>query len=119
MRSLHYFQTAIPSLTILFMILGCSSLNVGSYPLLPAVFLIPIYYWLVFRPNWLPLWSLFGIGLFYDGLIGNEYCFSCLLLMGSSYLGQHVRPLLNPNRFLLIWGGFSIYSLGYMIFIVH
>ncbi len=115
MKSFHHFLKIFPFLSVLFILIGCCSLSLGGYPLLPALFLIPVYYWLVFHPNWLPLWSLFGIGLIYDALLGYELGFSCLLLMGSAFLGQYVRPLLNPNRFLLIWGGFGIYSLGYMI----
>lgn len=115
MKSLHRFLKTLPFLSVLFMIMGCCGLSLGGYPLLPGLFLIPIYYWLVYRPHWLPLWSLFGIGLFYDALLRDELGFSCLLLMGSAFLGQYIRPLLNPDQFFLIWGGFSIYSLGYMI----
>ena len=115
MKLLHRFLKTFPSLSIFFLIMGGSSLTLGGYPLLPSFFLIPVYYWLVFRPDWLPLWSLFGIGLFYDSLLGYELGFSSLLLMGSSLLGQYIRPLLSSHRFLLIWGAFGIYSLGYII----
>ncbi|OJW52668.1 MAG: hypothetical protein BGO67_09380 [Alphaproteobacteria bacterium 41-28] len=115
MKPLHHFLKTLPLLSVLFMIMGCCGLSLGDYPLLPALFLTPVYYWLVFHPSWLPVWGLFGVGLFYDALFGYELGFSCLLLMGSSFLGQYVRPLLNPDRFLLIWCGFGIYSLGYLI----
>ncbi len=115
MRPLYGFLKVLPSLSILFMIMGCCNLGIGNYSFLPALFLAPIYYWLVFRPDCLPLWSLFIIGLFYDAFMGYDLGFSCLLLMGSAFVGQYIRPLLNPDRFLLIWGGFSIYSLGYII----
>ncbi len=114
MKSLLFFLKAFPSLSVLFLLMGGCSSTIGGYSLLPSFFLIPVYYWLVFRPDWLPLWSLFGIGLFYDALMGYELGFSSLLLMGSSFLGQYTRPLLNPHRFLLIWGAFGIYSLGYI-----
>jgi rod shape-determining protein MreD len=93
---------------------GCT-IRLEGYPLLPAFFLIPVYYWLVFSPNWLPLWSLFGIGLFYDALIGYELGFSSFLLMLSAFLAQYIRPLLSSYQFPLIWGAFAIYSLGYLV----
>lgn len=115
MRFSRMFLKVLPFFSVLLVIIGGCSLRIGIYPLLPALFLIPTYYWLVFRPDWLPLWSLFGIGIFYDSLMGYELGFSSLLLMLSAFLGQYVRPLLNPHRFLLIWGAFALYSLGYII----
>lgn len=115
MRLSRIFLKILPFCSVLLVIiLGCS-LRIGAYPLLPALFLIPVYYWLVFRPDWLPLWGLFGIGIFYDSLMGYELGISSLLLMLSAFLGQYIRPLLNPHRFLLIWGAFVLYSLGYII----
>lgn len=105
----------LPVLSILFMIMGGCSLSIGSYPLLPPLFLIPVYYWLIYRPDWIPLWSLFLMGLFYDALLGNELGISSVLLMTSSFLGQYIRPLLSPHLFHLIWGGFAIYSFTYLI----
>lgn len=105
----------LPFLSIICLILGGCSLTLGGYPLLPVLFLIPVYYWLVFRPDWLPLWSLFGIGLFYDSLMGYDLGFSSLLLMGSAFLGQYIRPILSPYQFSRIWGVFGIYSLVYVI----
>jgi len=115
MRPLHRFLKTLPFFSVLFFIVGGSTLSLGGYPLLPALFLIPVFYWLIFRPEWLPLWSLFGIGLFYDALMGYELGFSSLLLMASVFAGQYVRPFLSSYQFLLIWGAFGLYSFGYLI----
>lgn len=106
----------LPAFTLLGAILGGSCLTLGGYPLLPSLFLIPVYYWLVYCPHLLPLWSLFLLGLFYDALVGNELGISSVLLMTSSFLAQYLRPFLNPHLFYYIWGGFMIYSLGYLGF---
>lgn len=105
----------LPVFSILCIIMGGCSLSIGGYPLLPSLALVPVYYWLVYRPDWIPVWSLFLIGLFYDALLGNELGISSILLMSSSFLGQYVRPSLNPHLFHLIWGGFIIYSAGYLV----
>lgn len=114
MKLFCWFLKTLPFWSILFVLMGGSALRIGGYPLLPTVFLIPIYYWLVFRPDWLPLESLFGMGLVYDGLMGNELGISSLLLMVSAFLGQYIRPLLSPHQFLLLWGSFGLYSGGYL-----
>lgn len=114
MKFFLYFLRSFPFFSILFIIMGGCSLRIGGYPLLPALFLIPVYYWLLFRPDWLPLWSLFILGIFYDALLGSDLGFSSLLLMLSNIAGHYARPLLNPQHFYLIWGGFCFYSLCYL-----
>jgi len=105
----------LPFLSVLCLIMAGAAIRIGIYPLLPAFFLIPIYYWIIFRPDWLPLWALFGIGLFYDALMGYELGFSSFLLILTALGASYVRPLLSPYQFPIIWGVYSIYSLGYII----
>lgn len=116
MKFLYSLLKSLPFLSVLFLIMGGCSLRMGGYPLLPALYLIPVYYWLVFSPMRLPLWSLFGIGLFYDALIGNELGFSSLLLMLSGFLAPYIRPLLISHSFPLIWGAFGLYSFIFLVF---
>jgi rod shape-determining protein MreD len=116
MKAFSLFFKTLPFFSVFIIILGGCVLRMGGYPLLPAAFLIPIYYWLVFRPDWLPLWSLFLIGLFYDALMGHNLGFSSLLLIVSAFLGQYSRPLLSAHSFLFIWAAFCLYSLGYVAF---
>ena len=115
MISLRSLFTFIPFITVLFLILGCCSLRLGEYPLLPSLFLIPVFYWLVFRPGWLPLWSLFCLGLIYDALMGYELGLTSLLLMISGIASHYVRPYLNPHRFLFIWGAYCVFSFVYIV----
>lgn len=115
MKLLPYLLKCIPFLSVLVLIMGGSSLRIGGNPLLPGLFLIPVYYWIVFRPQGLSLWSLFGIGLFYDSLMGYELGLSSLLLMLSAFCGQYIRPLLISHSFSLIWGTFCLYSFVYLL----
>lgn len=115
MKPLRYALTALPSLTILAALLVGCSLRIGGYPLLPAVFLIPVFYWLIFRPDWVPLWSLFGIGVFYDALLGNWLGSSSLLLILSAFASLQIRPLLSSQNFILIWATYCCYSFCYLL----
>ncbi len=110
MKFLVPFLKCIPLLSVLALIMGGSSVWIGGYPVLPALYLIPVYYWVVFCPQWLPLGSLLGIGLFYDSLMGNELGISSVLLMISGFLSQYARPFLNSYSFPLIWATFGLYS---------
>jgi len=105
----------IPFLTIVFtMFVGCT-LRIAGTPLCPALFLIPSYYWILFRPDWSLLWSLFAAGLFYDSLMGYTLGLSSFLLLLSAFLGQYIRPLVITYYFPFVWGGFGLYSFGYLI----
>lgn len=114
MKRFLFFLKTLPFWSVIFLIVGGSNLRIGEYPVLPALFLIPIYYWLIFRPDWLRLWGLFIIGIFYDALMGADLGLSSLLLMISTLVGHHVRPLLNPQYFPLMWGIFCFYSFCYL-----
>jgi rod shape-determining protein MreD len=114
MRVLPYLFKILPMVSIVLLIMGGSDLCIGGYPLQPSLFLIPVFYWLVFRPDWIPLWGLFGIGIFYDALMNNILGLSALLLMVSAVANYHLRPLLTPQSFHLIWGSFCFYSLCYL-----
>jgi cell shape-determining protein MreD len=115
MKALRTLYHLIPFFTVLVLILGGASLRIGDYPLLPSLFLIPIFYWLVFRPGWLPLWSLCCLGVIYDALMGHDIGLTSLLLMTSAIASHMLRPYLNPDRFLLIWGSYCAYSFVYMV----
>jgi len=116
MKPLGITLNIIPFLSVLLLLLGASSLRLGGYPLLPSLYLIPIFYWLVFRPDLLPLWSLFSIGLIYDSLMGYELGLTSFLLIISAIAGHFLRPYLSPHRFMLIWGAFGLYSFVYLTF---
>lgn len=115
MKIFLYPLKIIPFFSIIFIILIGSNLRISETPLLPALFLIPVYYWLIFRPDWLPLWSLFGIGVFYDALMGSELGISSLLLMLSIVAAHYIRPLLASQQFFLIWASFCFYTFCYLI----
>lgn len=104
-----------PFLTLLLILFMTCSIRLGGYPVLPAVFIIPVFYWIVFRPDLVTLWGLFILGLVYDSLLGYDLGFTSLILMLSSLLCEYIRPYLNPNRFVLIWGAYSLYSFVYII----
>lgn len=114
MKLLSFFLQCIPSFSVLFLIMGGSNLSLGGYPLLPALFLTAVYYWIIFRPEALPVWVLFGIGLFYDSLMGYDLGLSSLLLMLSWFAGHYSRPLFLSRYFYFVWGAYCLYSFVYL-----
>jgi cell shape-determining protein MreD len=107
---------ALPFFTILFSIMLGSYITIGGYPLLPGFFLIFTFYWILCRPDLVPLWSLLFIGIFYDVLMMHILGITSALLILSYYVLGRLRPILTPYNFYFFWGTFVIYSLGYLAF---
>ena len=84
----------------------------GLAPLVPAVALISIYYWTIFRPDLLPALAVFGVGLFQDILSGMPLGVNALvfLLVYAVVLGQ--RRFFLGKSFLVMWWGFLLIVAG-------
>ena len=115
MKPLSSFLQCLPSFSVLFLIIGGSNLSLGGYPFLLALYLTAVYYWIIFRPEALPVWGLFGIGLFYDSLMGYDLGLSSVLLMLSWFVGHYSRPLFLSRHFYFVWGAYCLYSFGYLV----
>lgn len=77
----------------------------------PAFLLIGIYFWVIFRPNFIPLPLLFLLGIFLDilsgGLVGlNTLCFMLVALLVNSQ-----RRFLLGQSWQVIWAGFFVAAL--------
>jgi len=105
----------LPLFSLLFIVMVGSSLQIGGFPLMPALLLIPVYYWLVYHPSWLPLGGLFVVGLFYDSLMAHGLGLTSSFLMLSALVGPSIRSYLRPDKFPLIWFGFGLFSGGYLL----
>ena len=74
----------------------------------PALPLMAIYYWVVFRPDLMPRILVFALGLFHDALIGAPFGLTALiyLLVHGFVLNQ--RRFLVAKPFWVFWAGFAI-----------
>lgn len=89
-------------------------LNLAHLPLMseagtrPAFLLIGIYFWVIFRPNLMPLPLVFLLGILLDilsgGLVGlNTFCFMLVALLVNSQ-----RRFLLGQSWQVIWAGFFV-----------
>ena len=92
---------AITTLVILF---GMVPLGLPEIsPVLPSLALIAVYYWTVHRPDLLPIWAVFLIGLFQDLMGGGAMGTGTLiLLLVHAIVGRQRRYFANAS-FLGLW----------------
>ena len=103
------------SLTLLLGFLGTVPIFFPGYkPVAPAMTLIAVYYWSIFRPDLMPPIAVFALGFFHDLLSGTPLGLSAfiLLLVRSAVVSQ--RRFFMGNSFFIMWGGFLLISAGAM-----
>jgi len=72
-------------------------------PVIPSLPLIAVYYWSVYKPNLMPVWAIFLIGLFHDLLTAGPPGVGILSLLLVYALVESLRRLLVGAGFLSIW----------------
>ena len=99
-------------LTFVFFILPIIPINTSIFSsLTPALLLIPIYYWSIFRPNVCPPALVFVYGLAIDIISGGLLGFYAILYLSVQTFVKFQRQLLIKQSFFTIWGGFALLSL--------
>jgi rod shape-determining protein MreD len=106
------FRRSIPvALAVLLLFLGILPWNTQTLgPLNVNLVLIPIYYWTLYRPRLMSVWSVAALGLISD-LIGVSLLGVNML---SFLIGYRVavsqRKVFASAPFIIVWGGFLLMS---------
>ena len=98
-------RNVLPSfVTLLLVMIAMVPLRVPVLsPVIPSLPLIAVYYWSVHKPNLMPVWAIFLIGLFHDLLAAGPAGVGILSLLLVYGLVESVRRLLVGAGFLAIW----------------
>lgn len=75
----------------------------------PNLLLIILYYWCLYRPGLLSVEQLVLISLIQDGIYAYPLGFSALRLLVAYALLMTQKRILAQQRFLWVWGGFSLF----------
>ncbi len=74
----------------------------------PALAVIAVFYWTIYRPDRLPYAATFFLGLLQDLLTGTPPGMTALLLLAVQGVIAHQRNFFRPRPFFIIWLGFSM-----------
>ena len=78
-------------------------------PMLP---LMGVYYWAIYRPDLLPAWSAFLIGLLYDIIAGTPLGVNALVLLLVQDTAASQRRFFLAKSFLVSWWAFALLAGG-------
>lgn len=81
-------------------------------PVAPALALIAVYFWTVYRPDLMPQWAVFLIGLFQDLLSGGVVGVWVLTLLLVQLLVRALRRTFVGASFIAVWMIFAMVALG-------
>ena len=105
-------RNGTPGLILLAMTLaGVIPLQVPLYaniaPLMP---LAGLFYWVIHRPDLVPVSLVFAIGVLHDMLTGTPIGAYAAVFLIVTWLIHSQRRFLGGKSFLLLWGGFFVVS---------
>ncbi len=107
-------ETAVRGLTPFILTLSLAMLTVVPLripdfaPVTPALTMIAVYYWSIYRPDLLPMAAVFAVGVFQDALAGMPLGLTALVLITVQYAVIAQRRFFHGKTFLVEWWGFML-----------
>ncbi len=114
----YRFEGVIRGLTPFILTLSLALLTVVPLripdfaPVTPALTVIAVYYWSIYRPDLLPMAAVFGVGFFQDALAGTPLGLTSLVLIMVQYVVIAQRRFFHSKTFLVEWWGFMMVAPG-------
>ncbi|MBL6959067.1 MAG: rod shape-determining protein MreD [Rhodospirillales bacterium] len=100
-------------LTLVMVFIAILPLHVPGFarvaPLLP---LLAVYHWGIFRPELLPVYAVFFIGLLQDVLTGAPVGINAVVLLGVYAVVLYQQKFFAGKSFAVVWLGFTLVSAG-------
>ena len=106
----QWARAAAPSLSLVVLLMvGVVPVPLPGYgavaPLLP---LIGLYYWVLHRPELIPLPVVFGLGLAQDLLTGGHLGVGAFIFLAASWVVLSQRKVLAGMPILVVWSGIAV-----------
>lgn len=106
----HFLRMLIPGMcTLVLLLLSLLKIGLAGLALFPVdICLISIYYWTIFRPNAMPFWFVFVLGVIRDSLMGTPLGLSSLVFLLFRLYVLSQQRFLAKEAFFAMWMGFGL-----------
>jgi len=102
-------------LAVVLVLLGVVALHVPGWArVAPLLSLMAVYHWAVYRPDLMPAYAVFFIGLLQDVLSGMPLGVFTLIFLLTYGVVLSQQRYLTGRTFLVVWLGFVLTSAGGM-----
>ena len=104
------FLGSLPAIiTVLFTVFYLTSKHLsGLNHFMPALPIIPMFYWGMMQARDMPYWFVFAIGLVMDSVIGAPLGTSSLLFIFFLMMVHAQRKYFHKEAFVIKWGYFAL-----------
>ena len=100
-------------LTFFLVVLSVVPTRIPGYAeIAPVLALMAVYHWTIYRPDLMPLWAIFVLGLLQDLLSGVPVGLYILVFLTVYGVVLSQRRFFAGKSFLLYWLGFGIMAFG-------
>lgn len=101
------------ALSVLLVVLSLVPIRLpGLAPITPWVTLMAVFFWTAHRPDLLPIWAVFLLGLFADLAGGAPLGVTSLALMSAQLVVRAQRRHVLPHPFIVQWVAFALLALA-------
>lgn len=100
-------------LTIILILINVVPTHIpGFASIVPQLALMAVFHWTVFRPDLVPIWAIFIIGILQDSLSGAPMGLNTMVFLTIYGIVLSQRRFFLGKTFLVEWLGFSIIAAG-------
>lgn len=113
-RTFLFLRGLVPAATLVVtVVLAVLPLGIpGLHAVTPFLALAAVYFWSIYRPELLPVWAAFLVGLLQDLLTGSPLGLTALVLVLVRALAVSQRRTLLGQSFGVEWAGFLMIAAG-------
>ncbi len=96
-------------LTLILVVIGVVPLHIPGFArVAPLLSLMAVYHWAVYRPELLPAFAVFLIGLLQDILSGTPIGVNAMVFLGVYGIVVSQNRFFTGKSFVIIWLGFAL-----------
>jgi rod shape-determining protein MreD len=97
------------ALTLAMLIVGVVPLHIPAFEsVAPSMPLIAVFYWSLYRPDLMPAWAAFVLGLLQDSFVGLPLGVSACVLIAVHAAASTQRRFFVGKSFGVVWLGFAV-----------
>ena len=99
-------------LSLILVVLSVLPTHIPGYmQIAPILALISVYHWAIYRPNLLPIFAVFILGLLQDLLLGTPVGLYVLVFLTVYGVALSQRRFFVGKSFIFFWFGFAVISM--------
>lgn len=99
-------------LTLLLLLLTLVQTHIQKFgAVMPMFVLISVYYWAIYRPDLMPMFLIFLLGILHDLLGGGLVGLQAFILLAAYGFVSRQRRFFHGKSFGVVWWGFMLVGL--------